>query len=342
MLSKFDTTDSGRLLRWAVTLLLVSLVGCGGESGGSTSSSVGSNPLPQPPGTPIAINVTNATQVSAIALEPGLGGTDLLNTVTGVETSTPSTPRALTRTLLRVTRDATERRTAPQSVVGIAQTSQCAVSGSVTEDSSLDGSSGATTYNACSEVPGETLNGSSSFSGLTFTFDEVSGDFGMSGNFSMDLTYTEAGSAPLRMVGSFSMNFSCSFTTGNCQSTFFGSSLGASDGTNTWFITNFTITEASDPTDITITVNYTVSSTELNGAVTVLTSPSAPLKMAHTALHPHTGTVIITGAANSKIRVTVHGSDAIAANQVQIEVDADGDGSYESSTFYSWTQLEGL
>ena len=52
--------------------------------------------------------------------------------------------------------------------------------------------------------------------------------------------------------------------------------------------------------------------------------------------------VVATGSNNSKARVTVLGSDPTAPDQVKIEVDANGDDIYESTTFYSWSTLDAL
>src|SRR5437879_11002921 len=157
-------------------------------------------------------------------------------------------------------------------------------------------------------------------------------------NYSYDVTFTETGFSPVRIVGSFSLDETCSnFSTRDCTSNFTGTSLGAQQGAETWFITNFTITEAfvSSTQTSTITANYTVSSTALNGSVAVITS--TPLKILASARHPYTGVVVATGSNNSKAKVTVLGSDPTASAQVQIEVDANGDGTYGTSNCYLWS-----
>jgi len=317
----------------AIAVLAAGLIGCGGGGGSSGGGPAG---LTQPPSTPVAVTATNATQVSSTALSPATGGGGVLSTVVGAETTAAPKPRALTRTLLAVARDAKERLSAPQSVVGVAQTLSCTVSGSVTVDASADGTSATISFNACSDIAGETISGSASVTGATAASDGSS----FSATFSIDVTFTETGIAPLRVVGGFSINETCDTTTFDCSGTFTGTSLGAAQGTETWFITNFTITEVELAGTITITVNYTVSSTALNGSVTVITS--TPLQMLTSAQHPYTGVVIITGTGNSKVRVTVLGSDPTAADQVQIEVDANGDDTYEGNTLHSWSELDAL
>ncbi len=315
----------------AIAVLAAGLIGCGGGGGSSGGGPAG---LTQPPSTPVAVTATNAPQVSSTALAPAIGGGGVLSTVVGAETTAAPKPRALTRTLLAVARDAKAWLSAPQSVVGVVQTVPCAVSGSITED--FSGTSATITFNACSDVSGETLSGSASVTGIVAASDGSS----FSATFSIDVTFTQTGAAPLRTVGGFSISETCNISTGDCNSTFTGTSLGAADGTETWFITNFSITEAVVGTNITITLNYTVSSSALNGSVTVITS--TPLQMLTGAQHPYTGVVVATGTGNSKVRVTVIGSDPTAAGQVRIEVDANGDGTYEGNTLYSWSTLDAL
>ena len=102
----------------------------------------------------------------------------------------------------------------------------------------------------------------------------------------------------------------------------------------------FTITEAQLGAIITTTANFTVSSSALNGSVTVVTS--TPLVTLTTANHPQSGVVTVTGSNNSKVRVTVLGSNPTAANQVRIEVDANGDGTFEVNTLFPWSTLDAL
>ena len=291
-----------------------------------------------PPSTPVTVTASNATQVSATALKPAVGGGGALGTVTGLETTAAPQARAVTRALLAVARDSQTQLSASQGVVGAAaQTFQCAVSGSVTADISADGTSGTFTFNACSDIAGETISGSASATGVSAASDGSH----FSGNFRVDITFTVTGFAPLRIVGDFSIVENCN-TSNDCTHSFTGTSLGSQQGNETWFITNFTINESlvNSTQNLTVTFNYTVSSTALNGSVTVITS--TPFEGLASARHPSTGVAVATGKNNSKVRVTVLGNDPTAPDQVKIEVDADGDGAYESSTLYPWSTLDAL
>jgi len=297
----------------------------------------GSAGLTPPPSTPVPVTATNATQVSATALKPAVGGGGALGAVTGLDTTAAPQPRAVTRALLAVARDSQTQLSASQSVVDAAQT-PCHFGGFKTADFSADGTSGTITFNACSDVAGETLNGSVSATG----FFAASDGSHLSGNFRFDITFTETGFAPLRIVGDFSIVENCNTSTHDCTDSFTGTSLGTQQGSETWFITNFAINEAfvSSTQNVTVDFHYTVSSTKLNGSVAVTTT--TPFQGLTSARHPYTGVVVATGANNSKARLTVLGSDPTAPDQVRIEVDADGNGTYESSTLYPWSTLDAL
>jgi hypothetical protein len=341
MLGKFNAAKRSTPYRQVAALLFAFLWGCGGGGGGGGGG--GPAGLTPPPSTPVGVTASNATQVSATALKPAVGGGGALTTVAGIETTAAPQTRAVTRALLAVARESKTQLSGSQSVVGAAaRTTPCKVSGSITADISADGTSGTITFNACSDIAGETISGSASATGVSAAPDGSH----FSGNFSVDITFTETGFAPARLVGSFSIGETCNTSTHDCTSTFTGTSLGAQQGNETWFITNFMIREAlvhntqNNTQNVTVTFNYTASSTALNGSVTVITS--TPLQMLTSARHPYTGVVVATGKNSSKVRLTVLGSDPTAPGQVQIEVDADGDGTYESSTLYSWSTLDAL
>jgi len=337
MLGKSNAAKLSTPYRQVAALLFAFLWGCGGGGGGGGGG--GPAGLTPPPSTPVGVTASNATQVSATALKPAVGGGGALTTVAGIETTAAPQTRAVTRALLAVARDSKTQLSASQSVVGAAaRTTPCKVSGSITADISADGTSGTITFNACSDIAGETISGSASATGVSAAPDGSH----FSGNFRVDITFTVTGFAPLRIVGDFSIVENCNISTRDCTSSFTGISLGAQQGNETWFITSFTITEALvySTQNVTVTFNYTVSSTALNGSVTVITS--TPLQMLTSARHPYTGVVVATGKNNSKVRLTVLGSDPTAPGQVQIELDADGDNTYESTTLYSWSTLDAL
>jgi len=84
------------------------------------------------------------------------------------------------------------------------------------------------------------------------------------------------------------------------------------------------------------------SSTTLNGVVASSGLENKSISIAtvsafvqpSSATYPVSGQAIVTGAANSKVRLTVQN-----ATSVLIELDADGNGIYETSITRLWSQL---
>ncbi len=87
-----------------------------------------------------------------------------------------------------------------------------------------------------------------------------------------------------------------------------------------------------DASTASVTVAGTLSSNALGGQVTIAT-PVA-LAGAGTDAYPSSGQMIITGATGSTLRVTV-----LDDTQVKLELDADGNGSYETTSTVAWTAL---
>jgi len=81
-----------------------------------------------------------------------------------------------------------------------------------------------------------------------------------------------------------------------------------------------------------VSVAGTVTSSLLGGPVTIAT-PVA-LSGPGADAYPSTGQMLITGASGSKVRLTV-----LDNTQVKLELDADGDGTFESSSTVAWSTL---
>jgi hypothetical protein len=142
----------------------------------------------------------------------------------------------------------------------------------------------------------------------------------------------------MTLAGNFSISGNCPSST-NCTITFAGTSLSTTEGTDTAALSNFSITETETAASVTVTASYTVSSTDLGGALTVATVSGQPLVTATGDLHPQSGQVLVTGL-NSRIRVTILSSSSSATQAVRVELDATNDGTFETTNHYSWAQLE--
>src|SRR5882762_11518648 len=123
MLGKFNAAKQSSPYPQVAALLFALLWGCGGGGGGGGGGPVGLTP---PPSTPVGVTASNATQVSATALKPAVGGGGALTTVAGIETTAAPQTRAVTRALLAVARDSKTQLSASRGVLGAAaRTTPC-------------------------------------------------------------------------------------------------------------------------------------------------------------------------------------------------------------------------
>jgi hypothetical protein len=315
------------LVSFGAALACAGLFGCGGGGGGGG----GPAGLPQPPSTPIAITASNINQVTDASIDPAVGGTGAF----GASIASADTPQSNPRVLLRAMQAVSSQAKKPRSSSGLSDAPEegaCLESGSITITAS--GNSATIRFNNCSDFPGQVINGTVSATGM------VEGTNSFQANFSVDITFTESGSQALRLVGNFAISETCD-SSGNCTGTFSGSSLGAAHGAEVWFISSFSITSVESGGFIDVSASYTVSSNQLNGSVQV--STSGPIRFASGANYPQSGVINITGAANSSARITITSSNPVDTNAVQVEVDANGDGTFDGPpTTYSWDQLEAI
>ena len=325
------------ILRLGVALVAIGLFGCGGGGGGGDSGGGGGggggggsgSPTP-PPSAPVAISATNQQKAAEVAIEPALSGLNVLASATAVQTTSASQPR-LIQVLRAATNPLREQLGAGQAVSGVVQTINCSVSGSITIDAADNGTSATTTFNACSFVAGSTMSGSITVSGIS-----VGANNSISGSYTIDVTFVESGQPTFRIVGSFSISESCP-TSSTCTTVFSGSSLGTQEGAEVWYISNFSITETNNSSGTSVTASYTVSSSILGGSLSVITN--VPVFTPVGSLYPSQGQVTVSGAG-SRVRVTILSSNPSLATAVRVELDATSDGTFETTTHYSWTQLE--
>lgn len=302
---------------------------CGGDSGG------GGGPAPlDAPTAPVTITATNGAQVAAIGLQIATDGISVpFSTGTGVISAAGAdAPRMLSRAALDGQRRLSRASTA--FTTGDVQTEPCFVSGTVTISSSP--TSVSFTYDQCSDYEGEVQNGTMSVSGIEETGDDWTGS--ISGFSSMDFTITGPG-ATLRMVGG--MAFEASWTPTSSSSHLSGSYFGVSDGFTTEVLSGFSFWNTVDETTglATSSSSFTLASSALDGVVTV--STPTPFQ-AYPFYAPHQGVLVVTGAGGGKVRLTVLGNDAAPSPQVLVEIDANGDGSYEPPLGLDWFELTGV
>ena len=287
---------------------------------------------------PIALTATNSSQAAKLTLDPivnGFAGASF----TAVESTPVLNASAITRTAGSLMRRINGALTAPQTVLGATTTIGCALSGNISmSDNSSAGAAPTSltmTFNSCSDVAGETMNGTLSISGIS---GGQSGNLlTMAASVSMNLTIATTGQPTQSMTGSWAYSMTLDTTTFAVTAMrFYGSSFAVTDSTHSFSLTNFDFNATGTATDTTTSVAYTISDSSL-GSVTVATT--TPVHQLLARLHPDNGVIVATGGRGSKLRVTILGDETAAAPQLRIEVDADGNGSYESTVTSSWTAL---
>lgn len=303
-----------------LTGLVLTVSACGG--GSSNSSGGTSSPAPS-----VAISTSNSDQVASTA---GSGDTITTSTTNLVPLSAGQT----TKSTLNLTNFAKKllQLTSSNSLQTLSTTISCSGGGSYTIPDQ-NTTSGTVTFNNCTGLAGNsTINGT-----VTVT---TSGDLNTS--YSATLTFNKftitSGSNTISLDVSMSISSSIS---GTVQTTKVSYSLFKikynSDYVNIYNYQS-TITRDTQSLDYTFTWDYTFDSSLINGAVKV--STETPITGNDNNPYPYTGSVVFTGANNSHVRISTNNSTGQSDATVLIEVDADGDGVYESNKTMTWLQFD--
>jgi hypothetical protein len=83
----------------------------------------------------------------------------------------------------------------------------------------------------------------------------------------------------------------------------------------------------------TIALNGTVHVASLGGRIAIATDPMTPIRDTLDAPYPESGQVVVTGR-DSRLRMTV-----LDTERVRMELDANGDGTYDATKEVLWTEL---
>lgn len=324
------------------TVAAVVLTACGGGGGDAGTPGVGNAGA--------ALTASNYTVAAQEALSSALQLTDTSSFVIGADARTVSEWR-LTQQGLALGRTAWERAAArPKVVAGAVTTETLACEngdGSMTvrlDDANGNGNpdtgeSFDVTANNC-RIAGGTANGRLSavvrraqgdingpvyvfVLGLTldnFAVVDAAGSFSGSGTIEVALEGTGPGAG------------SATFSASNFTST---ARYGTTVSTRT--LVSLTLRESyrgsGSAAVTTVTVEGTLLSSALDGkAITLVTL--TPLTRLGTAPYSSSGVLRIDGANGSNVRIT-----AQSATTVLVELDADGNGSYETSTTRPWSSF---
>jgi len=306
-----------------VFILFTALGACGG-GGGSTGT-------PASPAPTVKITTTNAPAVSATSMASdsvttNVGGLSVLTT--GSTTASSIKLTDFTWQVLKL-----DRFGSLQAQTDVSAT-YCPAGGYA--DQSGGSYSGSLTFVDCN-TGGVILNGSIGFT--------VSGS---ANNFTATATYTNftftdtTTTISVTVNASLSISYMSDGTNSTLKSTV--TSFDMDFGTDYVHLYNMSMTVMTDGSGNTTTdFDYTFESSFISGVVRVTTAASEggqSLTQIFGDMYPNSGAVVIIGNG-SRARVTISGSDSVS-NNVLLEVDENGDGVYDTSTFYTWPGFTAL
>ncbi|MFV1982040.1 MAG: hypothetical protein ACC657_00750 [Thiohalomonadales bacterium] len=191
-------------------------------------------------------------------------------------------------------------------------------------------------FNNCKEGTA-TINGS-----ITFTGSLIVDNAGAATSINAQFTFNNFTISDIGSNDSINGDFTIVMGTvaGVSTFSFSGTSLSLRDELGATDIKNFNVTYTSNINIETFDINFTISSTFIDGVITVAT----PIQFETTIgkEYPYQGQMMVTGANNANFRLTVNTPSAgggIATDTVTLDIDADGVNGYETSQTLMWSEL---
>ena len=307
----------------------------------------GSGDDPSPPkGTQsVAITAGNQSDVARATVNGGFSLALLQNETSNGTTSSPGGAVVAQRVLQRALRAAVSQRksiasASAQPLAGSTQTDPCAVSGSLVStwndvDNNSQLSAGdvlTANFQQCHDTSTLSINGVVT---ITLTGTPTAMQFTANATFQGvtvvygGVTYTLDGGVALNEVDTDTVS-SSSFQVGTAGLTATIASTGYADSIA--FDAGMVVASSYLAGTSSLTMTGSFVSQSLGGRVT-LSTPQALYQMAGDAW-PSQGQVLVTGAGGSTLLVTV-----LNKTQVQLQVDANGDGTVDATTTTTWSAL---
>lgn len=319
-----------RLRLLAVTLLAFSLMACGGGGGGSSSTSSPYTGIT----TAAVITSTNANIIARSSYQGGDTGTSFVSPLSAstsetqnVSAASPPKVLSIVQVLKEISGKAcsqqfTSGRVAPRAVVSESGTLNDGYGGSVSYSLSVNDQTGAFTGSfTASNYHGDgggTISGAMTVSGTynipSDVFDSI--------NFTLSsVTVTDASSS-VTVSGSVVL-LNGNPATGTVTLYLTDNVTGKTD-----WIDNFTInvTEGLGYADATLSGKF-----YLHDYGFVVISTSTPFHYLAGNTYPSSGTMIVTGASNGRVKLTF-----VNSTSYTVDVDANGDGIYETTSSHTW------
>lgn len=312
---------------------LAALTACGGDSGDGPATE-----------SKVAITSSNQSAVVRASLNGGVAASIAQGTLGGDTSSgTLAARSALQRALgaamtgRKGILSAGVHPTAVQT-----STDQCGVSGTITTTfDDKDGNNQVTngdvltvTFAQCKDSPTSTLNGA-----LTVAVTGTPSASGFDGNAQFQSLSVVTNGVTSNINGALTVHevdgttlSTTSLTVGTGGLTIGVTSSAYND--NVTFASGFVITSSQMGANQQISTTYagTLTASSIGGAVTVATQVPLITNMSDT--YPNNGVIKITGSSGSTVLATV-----LSNTQVQLQIDANGDGTYEGSSTVAWSTL---
>lgn len=326
-------------MSWAVLALLSACGGGGGDGGGTAPVA--------PAAEPLQISSANYQTVATEAVSSGSYLVDATSLVTGAQLTTR--PALFAAAWSEFARLPGLFASASHQVTGATVTDTMPCSGGGRVDATLNDANGNQMLDAgesatlvavdCVEAD-TTINGT-----LGFDVRSLSGDLNgtvYTASVGITLSSFSVASGAGNASGSGTMAIDISSTGVNARTlslsvnalTVTGSFGGISDSVSmSNYVLSQTVTPQGSGYLSSNSVSGHVASTALGGKSVVLSTIS-PLAQYSSDAYPASGQLLATGLNNSKVRLTAQN-----ASQALLELDGDGDGSYETSVVRAWSTL---
>ncbi len=329
------------------------LTACGGSGGGGGSGSGGGGGTPAPAPAEIALDATNAAEVSGTVAETAFSADELLagNTILGVVTEGGQANFDISRFVAeQIDRIQLLQNSAfGDGVTGVvipAETIQCSVAGSMTVSGDIadatfsiitPGDEFNISFNGCNEGDGVTLSG-----GFNMVFGAIQGDLLFGGAPYSYTVMVDIGSLNVVSMGeSFSADGDMTLALSSqdditITTRISGDSLAVTQAGEVSTLTNYDITETfNDVTTAYVAdTNGTFTNAGLGGTVTFSTVTSFEGVGDD---WPTVGEMLIEGANGSTVNLTADGS-----GMVLLQVDANGDGTIDETIVSTWAEITSL
>jgi len=328
-----------------VCCLLIAACGGGGSGGGGSADNNS-----QMSSTPLVLTGANYESVSRSVLD----GNDSLSTFSSsgatlgaefVTASVVETPPAWMPALVSQVKKIKSWSTGQFEVLSGVEASAseaCEYGGSLSvsvndanDNDALDaGDSITVSFANCGISDLERANGN-----MSFMVNSFSNGYYLSLDVSMSLSNFSVVSGNISASGSGDMRLTMSESSKGTTYSISGSRLTSSTTvlgeTTSVIISDYTMgmNDALTGTDQ-HSLNATVAMSSFSNQ-SVAVSTISPWLQSNGALYPYAGQMLLTGRSGSKVRIT-----ALSSSSVRLELDASGDGVYETSKVVTWASLQ--